>query len=1565
MRPIRVELELVNGQFTTSMLHAGQTLQRFNEQAAGSNKALQGLAQAGGSVVQSVRLADQNTRGFLSTLRDVAIVTGIVSVGINKLANVQSTWVGHIVRVNTEFERLNYQMRSMSTSSDPIREAGQNVLFLRKAALDMPFRLGTINDAFVKLKATGTDPLNGSLQAIADGVAAFGGTDESLKRVVLGISQMSGKGVIQMEELRQQLGEQMPTAVRIMAQSMGISMAQLIRDIGTGTLEAKTALSLFYAELDRAYGGRARYMMQSFEGQLKKMQTQLQNLALVAGGLGDDGQYTAGGFMATLRDQIRDINDFLSSGRANAFAASLGQGLTATVRVLREAVGFLYEFRSEIGRIATAAAGAFAFSALLGGLRNLTNMVRVLSGDLRMLSLNFQRSGDLARLSAIQWNSGAGALRAGATGARAMISGLGSLLMIGGRLIPVIGAIGLSVYAAGEYFGWFRNKVNEAYEELKQFGAESRAMAQEGIDAKRRQIEEEIRLERERIMAQRQGGMRLNASGELEPDDSIGRLWELNQELAKFDREAAKIMREAGAREDDKLLRDYMDALDDKRRVRQNAYTNEQNAIQAHYDKLLAEAQAAGKSTQAIEEERGMELLKSKRRLHEAEIEELTDHIKRQQQILFSSTDSAAMKRARIIEESLKTQLATAYDMRNAVANQIPGSKLVKGAVDDSKLLEKGRQHLERLQAEVKGLAASLQGASAEVVELYEILANGEKYGNVDTRGVQELIDKLIEAQTQKEMLDKLMKGANRLENDVEQARIKAIEEAMELKERALGRELTESERIRLRIESGYYEGFGPQSQTMKWLQGVLKQYDAQGRSLNNIGNVLRNNTFGDQSVSKIRTVNDELRTMASTLGLIATGIGGINFGGMGVPGMMAGMTGTPNLASVSGGMKVKMADLMSMFLREGASLGVDQKVAAGIIGNFVKESNLNTAAVGDNGTSFGLAQWHKERWQGLNTFSRMQGLATTDPLAQVRYTLHELQQPGYAKTFAKMKMAASPEAVADIFMREFERPAAWAMQQSGPGRMQAARNAYALGATGASTAVGQTPLPQPGQVPVYEPEPSYIGFLEHMNTLQEKHLNTLTETGIQEKENQESAKKVTAIEQRKKLVDQLEAEKEAMQDLDGENKNYLATRRLLEKNNVDLGSKEAKEALAAAKELDTFQYQTAERQKALSKIKNAEEDFSQRRIELARQAEEAHARMLDPLEKKSSSAFRALERELDDYVRQVDLYYQGDKQKVAEAAAFKQQMLTQQRNMEAQNFFAEQAKKTQAMQTSLMSESQQRQFAMQQELAEIDRMVAAFQGSEQQKVMIVEQAEQAKAAIRAKYADQMNPLAAQMREWGDLQGQLAQASTRWMDSLAGGLTDLIMGTGDLRSVLQGIVRDMLNMGIKYMMSQIMQGKTGQSGKGGKKGMISPAAPAGKGKGAGAGKGKMFGAMHTGGIVGRGFRMTRMVNPAVFAGAPRFHTGGIIGSDEVPIIAKKGEGVFTPEQMSALGGLQGAPTIQISAPVTVNANGGKPEENEDLARRTAKAMENTMRAVAADEIRKAARPGNFANTRSR
>ena len=87
---------------------------------------------------------------------------------------------------------------------------------------------------------------------------------------------------------------------------------------------------------------------------------------------------------------------------------------------------------------------------------------------------------------------------------------------------------------------------------------------------------------------------------------------------------------------------------------------------------------------------------------------------------------------------------------------------------------------------------------------------------------------------------------------------------------------------------------------------------------------------------------------------------------------------------------------------------------------------------------------------------------------------------------------------------------------------------------------------------------------------------------------------------------------------------------------------------------------------------------------------------------------------------------------------------------------------------------------------------------------------------------------------------------------------------------------------------------------------------------------------HGGGVIGLDRFGSRNADPSLFEGARRFHGGGMVAGD-VPVIAQRGEGVFTAGQMRALGIALGAPPA-VNVTVNVRNNAPGTEARADLRR---------------------------------
>ncbi len=105
-------------------------------------------------------------------------------------------------------------------------------------------------------------------------------------------------------------------------------------------------------------------------------------------------------------------------------------------------------------------------------------------------------------------------------------------------------------------------------------------------------------------------------------------------------------------------------------------------------------------------------------------------------------------------------------------------------------------------------------------------------------------------------------------------------------------------------------------------------------------------------------------------------------------------------------------------------SSGFEDNGVAALLTNIQAESGFNPNALGDNGTSYGLCQWHESRWENLKRYSaNWQSIE-----GQLQFLIHELQSGDGGTSidlYNSLKSgSSSASALSENFCSEFERPA-------------------------------------------------------------------------------------------------------------------------------------------------------------------------------------------------------------------------------------------------------------------------------------------------------------------------------------------------------------------------------------------------------------------------------------------------------------------------------------------------------------------------------------------------------------
>ena len=287
-------------------------------------------------------MLDNNMRAMDRTLRYILVF------GFGAVAK-------EAVNLVAEMERLN---TLLLTSEGTFEAVGKKVDTLIQLASKAPFALSAITKSFQQMQAAGIKGLmdeqgNGLLKNTLDALAAFGGSAESLKLVTMALVQMQGKGVISLEELKRQLGEQIPTAIRIMAEGLGMSIAQLFSEIEKGGVEAGRGLEALSRGFQKYYGGASELLRTTFVGASQAFKTSLDAIA---------NSLARGGALDPLTAGINLVTDAINRLASSLTSQDINSAIEGAFRYIIDNSGYLGSAAAAIQGIGT------AFGTLLSAL---------------------------------------------------------------------------------------------------------------------------------------------------------------------------------------------------------------------------------------------------------------------------------------------------------------------------------------------------------------------------------------------------------------------------------------------------------------------------------------------------------------------------------------------------------------------------------------------------------------------------------------------------------------------------------------------------------------------------------------------------------------------------------------------------------------------------------------------------------------------------------------------------------------------------------------------------------------------------------------------------------------------------------------------------------------------------------------------------------------------------------------------------------------------------------------------------------------------------------------------
>ena len=269
-----------------------------------------------------------------------------------------------------QFERLRVQLNAVMGS---VEEGERAIQWIKQFTRETPYQLEQVADAFVRLKAFGLDPMDGSMQAMVDQASKLGGGMERLNGISLAVGQAWAKQKLQGEEILQLVERGVPVW-ELLEKATGKNVQELQKLSSAGKLGRDT-IALLIDEIGKSSAGAAAENMSLLSGYVSNLKDNWQNFL---------DEVAQSGALQYAKDQLKGISDQIGKmsedGRLSRLARSISDGFIS----MAESIKASFHDVSFASFVASIQSGFASISSVLGSLRS----AFVITGSTITLFLN-------------------------------------------------------------------------------------------------------------------------------------------------------------------------------------------------------------------------------------------------------------------------------------------------------------------------------------------------------------------------------------------------------------------------------------------------------------------------------------------------------------------------------------------------------------------------------------------------------------------------------------------------------------------------------------------------------------------------------------------------------------------------------------------------------------------------------------------------------------------------------------------------------------------------------------------------------------------------------------------------------------------------------------------------------------------------------------------------------------------------------------------------------------------------------------------------------------------------